>query len=362
MGRKRTPGLVKRSGIWHIDKEILGKRVCRSTRTSNLAEAERSLAAVISQRRDAVLHGDRPQRTFSKALARYCRERDWNKTDVYHCDLLDAALGHLDVSEVHMGALQGYIENRLKTVKKKTVNLSLDVVRAVLKRAAGEWIDENGLTWLHHAPTIKSLYVDDKAKPYPLSWEEERILFPLLPPRYQAPALYVVNTGLRDQVACRLEWKWERQVPEIGRSVFVVPGHVTGVKNGQEWVVVHNRTAQTVIDAQRGKHERFVFPGRGDKGRLHRINNKGWREAWKDAGLPTSKEYSKGPHNLRRTFSTRLRAMGVPDETRDYLMHHKREGDMSALYSIPTLRELVAAVDKLCEGQTTGATVLRLVG
>ena len=31
MGRTRTPGLIKRGGIWHIDKQIRGRRICEST-------------------------------------------------------------------------------------------------------------------------------------------------------------------------------------------------------------------------------------------------------------------------------------------------------------------------------------------
>ena len=44
MARKKTPGLVKRSGLWHIDKRINGQRVCQSTGTSQLEEAELYLA------------------------------------------------------------------------------------------------------------------------------------------------------------------------------------------------------------------------------------------------------------------------------------------------------------------------------
>ena len=40
MGRKRTPGLLLRGGIWHIDKVVFGQRIVESTRSGNLAEAE----------------------------------------------------------------------------------------------------------------------------------------------------------------------------------------------------------------------------------------------------------------------------------------------------------------------------------
>ena len=49
MGRKRSPGLRIRGGIWHIDKQILGRKVCESTGTGDLEEAELILARKIEE-------------------------------------------------------------------------------------------------------------------------------------------------------------------------------------------------------------------------------------------------------------------------------------------------------------------------
>lgn len=35
MGRKGTPGLYKRKGIWHIDKKVQGRRLRESTGANN---------------------------------------------------------------------------------------------------------------------------------------------------------------------------------------------------------------------------------------------------------------------------------------------------------------------------------------
>ena len=51
MGRKRTPGLVWRQGLWHIDKRIGGQRVCQSTGTAKQEEAELFLARLIEETR-----------------------------------------------------------------------------------------------------------------------------------------------------------------------------------------------------------------------------------------------------------------------------------------------------------------------
>ena len=42
MGRKRVSGLIMRADIWHIDKVVFGRRICQSTGTNQLEEAERT--------------------------------------------------------------------------------------------------------------------------------------------------------------------------------------------------------------------------------------------------------------------------------------------------------------------------------
>jgi len=361
MGRKKTPGLYKRGEHWHIDKIILGERVCESTGTSDLEQAERLLSELIRQRRELKLFGTRPRRAFSEALARYYEERGGNEDVAYHCGMLDKLAGHLDITEIHMGVFQLFIKQRRKDgVKTKTINLTLATARAALNRAADEWFDENGKTWLQHPPKIKLLRVEDEAKAYPLSWDEERELFSRLPGHYQRPCLYGINTGLRQELICGLNWSWEHRLPEIGRTVFLIPGDIEGVKNGEDWLVVHNRIAQSMIEDVRGNDPKYVFAHKGH--RLYRLNNVAWRRAWNAIGLPTDgRIWRKGVHNLRYTFGHRLRAVGVSNETRHALLHHKTR-DMTTHYSLPEIRELVEAVDRLCEAKTSGMTVLRLVG
>ena len=61
-------------------------------------------------------------------------------------------------------------------------------------------------------------------------------------------------------------------------------------------------------------------------------------------------------HNMRQhlairismTYGRRLRAVGVPLETRKVLFGHK-DGDITTHYSAPELRELIDAVERLAE-------------
>lgn len=74
------------------------------------------------------------------------------------------------------------------------------------------------------------------------------------------------------------------------------------------------------------------------------MNNRAWRTAWKDSGLPISKQFVKGVHNLKHTFGTRLRAAGVVHETRQVLLGHTNQ-NITSHYSIAQLEELIDAVN-----------------
>ncbi len=74
MGKKKIPGLQKRFGVWQIDKRIFGQRVCESTGTASLEEAEKYLVRRIEEVRQAVVFGVRKKRTFEEAAAKYVLE------------------------------------------------------------------------------------------------------------------------------------------------------------------------------------------------------------------------------------------------------------------------------------------------
>ncbi len=74
MGRKKSPGLRNRAGIWHIEKQILGQKVCESTGTGNLQEAELILARRIEQMRQEQVFGVRQRHHFREAATRFLEE------------------------------------------------------------------------------------------------------------------------------------------------------------------------------------------------------------------------------------------------------------------------------------------------
>lgn len=366
--QKRTPGLIKRCGVWHIDKQIGGQRICESTGTGDLAEALRQLARRIDQIRQAAVYGVRPRRTFREAATKYLTEGNKRSIgrDAQDLRIVVPYVGELFVDEVHMGTLQSFVnERRAQGVKSATVNRTLAVVRRILNLAARMWRDELGLTWLETPPIIQLQDWEDRRPPYPLSWDEQVLLFRSLPAYLATMALFKVNTGTREQEVCGLRWDWEERVPELGTTVFVIPGLNT--KNKEDRLIVLNRTARSVVGAQRGKDRIWVFPYDGR--RLSRMYNKAWRQARREASEVYEGEIGgacpKGfqrvrVHDLKHTFGRRLRSVGVSLETRKVLLGHKN-GDITTHYSAPEITELLDAAERVSErpAQSQGLVLLR---
>ena len=65
-------------------------------------------------------------------------------------------------------------------------------------------------------------------------------------------------------------------------------------------------------------------------------------------------------HDLRHTFGRRLRAVGVPLETRKVLFGHKN-GDITTHYSAPEIKELIDAMERLAEGNARKMPELTLL-
>lgn len=355
MGRKRTPGIYKKGSYWQIDKKIFGFRLCESTGTSDLEEAEKYLAKRIDEIRQATVYGVRPKRSFKEAAIKFLMENQHKRSisdDAGRLREVVKYIGDLSLESVHMGTLQTFIDGRRNDgIKTRTINHGLQITRRILNLAASEWMDEFGLTWLASAPKIKLLPEHDLRKPNPLTWDEQHQLFEELPEHLEKMALFAVNTGCRDREICELQWEWEIKIPELPHiMVFIIPEEL--VKNGDERLVVCNDTARTVVNSLRGKHSTHVFSYRGKP--LSRILSTGWRQARIKADLPNVRV-----HDLKHTFGRRLRAAGVSFEDRQDLLGH-RSGRITTHYSSAELQNLYEASNRVCEKQKSGVVLTLL--
>ena len=158
------------------------------------------------------------------------------------------------------------------------------------------------MTWLDTASLIQMLPTHGARKPYPLSWEDQTSLLHALPDHLARMALLKVNTGRR----------------------------------------VLNRITKSVVESMRGDHPTHLFSYQGHP--VTKMNNSAWKRIRVMVGLKQVRV-----HDWKHTFGRRLRAAGVPLETRKVLLGH-RNGDITSHYSAPELEELLEAANRVCEG------------
>lgn len=136
-------------------------------------------------------------------------------------------------------------------------------------------------------------------------------------------------------------------------SVFIVPGEL--VKNREERLIVLNQVAKSVVEEVRGVNPDYVFTYKGHP--IQKMNNGAWKRARKMAELTQVRV-----HDLKHTFGRRLRAAGVPLETRKVLLGH-RNGEITSHYSAPELEKLLEAANRVCEtlsGKSPALVVLKI--
>ena len=198
---KSTPGLRKKGAIWHIDKTIAGRKLRESTGESQLEAAERFLTMRINEIRKEFVYGERRERTFDEAAARFIEEYGHKRSIDRDIDTLKAVMPYIRESvlqKIHAATLDLYIRDRKAAgISAGTLNRDMAVIRRVLKLCSSMWRDEQGRPWLDTAPLLPTIQ-GTKRKPRPISFSEQDRLIKGMPQYLADMTLFALHTGLRD--------------------------------------------------------------------------------------------------------------------------------------------------------------------
>lgn len=415
MATTRTRGIsVDKDGARTINKICKGERIFIRLGKVSQDTAEQRLADEIRQQSAQRHHQAHARYVFAECAARYLIESKTKRSAdliAYHIQLLLPFVGPLDVAHVHDATLEEFKESRrLDGVSATTINRTLEVARTILTRAARAWRDDDGLPWLQTAPPLITMEKESRRPPHPLSWEEQDMLFRELPLHLQSMALFSVNTGLRDENVCGLRWAWETHIPEVERSVFIIPA--SEYKTDVIHVAILNDAAWRIIEAQRAARSKrlqdagqteyikqprkdtefdFVFPY--EDHRVDTMNNSAWEKAriraamklYQATGATIPDEllvqgqrgilltddlkkfvatampgfHNVRIHDLRHTYASRLRLSGVPQEDRNALLGHK-SASIPEHYASADIGRLIGLANMALDRKGT-RTLLRVV-
>jgi integrase len=264
--------LYKRKNAWWIDISHQGKRIQKTTGTSDKAAAQRYHDEVKANLWRVTFLKEQPEFTWLDAAMRWLEESSHKrslKDDKMHLRWLDVHLRDVSLSQINRDLIEHLAKIKEKETKPATVNRMLALVRAILRKAEREW------SWIEKAPAIR-MRCEPKGRIRWLTREEAILLITELPNHLSDMAAFTLATGLRSSNVTGLCWT---DVDLERGHAFVHPDQS---KSNKAISVPLNPDAIAIIKKQIGKHPEFVFflSRERDNSMQYKSLAKSFKEIW----------------------------------------------------------------------------------
>lgn len=287
-----------------------GKRIQQSTGTADRVKAQELHDRLKVDFWEQKRLGVKPRRTWQEAVLRYLSEKSQKSTldaDKSHLRWLDPHMRdvHLDevsrdlIAQITAARQESYEIPRRKgpprriAPKPTTVNRTLEILRAILRKARDDW------EWISVCPNIPMLKEPVKRVRW-ITRDQAETLLNLLPDHQQPMMRFALETGLRRTNVTHLEWS---QLDLERRLAWIHPDQAKAEK---AIGVPLSDEAVLILRGQFGKHESWVFPYHGKA--VTQTSTKAWRDAVKRAGIPADFRW----HDLRHTWASWHAQDGTP--------------------------------------------------
>lgn len=280
--------LYKRNDIWWIDISHQGKRIQKTTGTSNKVAAQKYHDQVKANLWRINYLSEMPSYTWCDAVLRWLEESQHKRSirdDKMYLRWLDPYLRDKALSDISRDLIEDIAKIKEKTgVGSTTINRMLAVIRVILRKAAYEW------GWIDKAPAVR-IRPEAKGRIRWLTHEEASLLLTELPPHLADMAMFTLATGLRAANVTGLQWQ---DVDLVKRHTMI---HPEQSKSEKAIPVPLNEDAIMILSKQIGKHEHFVFTYQGKQ--ITQCSTRAWRKALKRAGILNFRW-----HDLRHTWAS----------------------------------------------------------
>lgn len=283
-----------KSGVWYVTFGSGTDRVRRSTGTKNRKAAQELHDKIAADQWRAEQLGESPTVTLKHAVGAWSEQAERAGKRSLETDLirlgwwLEYFGSSKPVREVAKKAVILTAADKLvneRNIKPATRNRYVSALLVVLKYAADR-------EWIAAVPRVPMEGEPTEAPDQPLTQEQAVALLRELPEHQYRMVLFSLATGLRQGNVTGLEWS---RVDMERRLCWI---DSTGSKSKKAMPIPLNDQAMSVLQAQRGAHERWVFVWRGE--RILHPNNSSWRKAKERAGITGRFRW----HALRHTWAT----------------------------------------------------------
>lgn len=301
----------KDSPSWWIELTAPdGRRLQQSARTADKLKAQELHDRLKAEMWDQKRLGVKPRRTWQEAVLRYLSEKSQKTTldaDKAHLRWLDPIMRGKNLDEINRDLIAEITIARQESYeiprkngpprridpKPTTVNRTLEIIRAILRKARDDW------EWIDNCPNIPMLKEPAKRVRW-ITRDQAETLLGLLPKHQQPMMLFALETGLRRSNVTHLEWS---QV-DLERHVAWI--HPDQAKAEKAIGVPLSDEAVVILKGQEGKHSMWVFPYRSKP--VTQTSTKAWREAIQAAGIASGFRW----HDLRHTWASWHAQDGTP--------------------------------------------------
>lgn len=331
---------------WWVDISIKGrKRVQKSTGIADEVKAREYHAKLEASLWEQERLGVKPRHSWNEAVVRYLAETSYKASQVSdktHLRWLDRFLSGVMLDAINRDLLDSIKAARMaEGVKNSSVNRTMEVIRAVLRKAAYEW------EWLDKALSIRML-PEPRRRVRWLTQDEANRLIAVLPVHLAAMVRFSLETGLRRANVTGLLWS---QVDLVNRKAWIHPDQA---KARKAIGVPLSDEAAKVVREQIGKHLTHVFSYQGKT--VIQVNTTTWRKALKRVGVENFRW-----HDLRHTWASWHVQAGTPLYALQELGGWESV-EMVQKYAHLSSEHLAEHVDRLsgwktCGGGTAGDSV-----
>jgi integrase len=286
----------KDSPNWWVKITHKGGCLQQSTGTADRRQAQEYHDKLKASLWEQEKLGAKPKVSWNDAVVRYLAETTHKASqadDKSHLRWLDSYLNGVELEDINRELLDRITKARLaEGAANATVNRTLEVVRAILRKAENEW------EWLTRAPSIRMLSEPTRRVRWITREEAERLLTEL-PAHLRVMAKFSLETGLRKANVTGLQWS---QVDLVRRTAWIHPDQA---KARKAIAVPLSAAAVIMLREQIGKHPKYVFTFRGKP--VTQVNTKAWRAALQRAGIEDFRW-----HDLRHTWASWHVQAGTP--------------------------------------------------
>jgi len=195
--------------------------------------------------------GEKPKRTWKKAVIRYLRENEHKKSFKYYViafRTLSPYFEEYDVQDLTRGII---IDNMAilqdeREISNARVNRLAAYIRALINVCRDDW------EWMDKAPKVRMLE-EGEARVRWITQQQAQTLISVAPKHLKKPIKFALSTGLRKTNLFELRWS---QVDMQRQCAWI---HATDAKGKRAIPVPLNQDALNVLKEQIRNHEEFVF-------------------------------------------------------------------------------------------------------